>query len=254
MRHWRLGYQLTHSPPPTTIFLPGLVFVCLLPHPHPVTAAVLRPWCGAWAPGGEGSGWGMSQVGGQGPRHLEGFCWHCEYPCAWGYVTLNSKKQAKKWQKQQKTTTTDQESSNGRKKKTCLPDILNKGLQFSFCTVLCKLRSWHWTGRTLNKVLMFFFLVWANTLTNTELVFIVVVFPIFGGGHAKEKNIQESINWPWLVWLSGLSAGLQTGWSPVWFPVRAHAWVVGQVPSWGHVMFLSLSFSLPWPLSKKKSK
>ena len=39
------------------------------------------------------------------------------------------------------------------------------------------------------------------------------------------------------------------------FPVRAHAWVVGQVPSWVHMkgnytlMFLSLSFSLP-PLSK----
>ena len=44
----------------------------------------------------------------------------------------------------------------------------------------------------------------------------------------------------------------------VWFPVRAHAWVVGQVPSRGRVqgnhtlMFLSLSFSLPSPLSKNK--
>ena len=63
---------------------------------------------------------------------------------------------------------------------------------------------------------------------------------------------------PWLVWLSGLSAGLRTKRSPVRFPVRAHAWVVGQVPSRGHtrgnhtLMFLSLSFSLPSPLSKNK--
>ena len=37
---------------------------------------------------------------------------------------------------------------------------------------------------------------------------------------------------PWLVWLSGLSASLWTKMSLVWFPVRAHAWVVGQVPGW----------------------
>ena len=37
------------------------------------------------------------------------------------------------------------------------------------------------------------------------------------------------------MWLSGLSAGLRIKGSLVWFPVRAHAWVVGQVPSagWG---------------------
>ena len=56
---------------------------------------------------------------------------------------------------------------------------------------------------------------------------------------------------PWLVRLSGLSASLQTKGSPVQFPVRAHAWVAGQVPSRGRmggnqtVMFLSLSSSLP---------
>ena len=56
--------------------------------------------------------------------------------------------------------------------------------------------------------------------------------------------------------LSGLSAGLQTKGLPVPFPVRAYAWVAGQVPSWGHIMgnhtlmFLSLSFSFPSPLSK----
>ena len=55
---------------------------------------------------------------------------------------------------------------------------------------------------------------------------------------------------PWLVWLSGLNTSLRIKGSPVRFSVRAHAWVVGQVPSKGHVggnhalMFLSLTFSL----------
>ena len=52
---------------------------------------------------------------------------------------------------------------------------------------------------------------------------------------------------PWLLWLSGLSASLKTKGSPVCLAVRAHAWVVGQVPSGGcargnHTLkFLSLS-------------
>ena len=59
-----------------------------------------------------------------------------------------------------------------------------------------------------------------------------------------------------LVQLSGLSASLRTQGPPVWFPVRAHAWVTGQVPSRGRStsnhtwIFLSLSFPLPSPLSK----
>ena len=59
---------------------------------------------------------------------------------------------------------------------------------------------------------------------------------------------------PWLVWLSGMSTGLQTKGSQVQFPVRAHAWVVGQVPSRGSVrgnhtlMFPPLSPSLPLSL------
>ena len=53
---------------------------------------------------------------------------------------------------------------------------------------------------------------------------------------------------PWLLWLSGLRAGLQTKGSQVWFPVRAHAWVAGQVPRREHakgnhtLMFLFLFF------------
>ena len=59
---------------------------------------------------------------------------------------------------------------------------------------------------------------------------------------------------PWLVWLSGLSTGLQTEGLLVQFPARAHAWVAVQVPSRGRVgdnhtlMFLTLSISLPSPL------
>ena len=54
-----------------------------------------------------------------------------------------------------------------------------------------------------------------------------------------------------------LSAGLRITVSLVQFPVRAHAWAGGQVPSRGHTrsnhkMFLSLPFSLP--CSKKINK
>ena len=55
-----------------------------------------------------------------------------------------------------------------------------------------------------------------------------------------------------------IERGLRTKESLVQFPVRAHAWVVGQVPSrecarGDHtLMFLSLSFSFPSPLSKNK--
>ena len=63
---------------------------------------------------------------------------------------------------------------------------------------------------------------------------------------------------PWLMGLSGPSASLRIKGSPVRFPVRTQAWVSGPVPSRRHMrgnhtwMFLSLSFSLPSPLSKNK--
>ena len=62
---------------------------------------------------------------------------------------------------------------------------------------------------------------------------------------------------PWLVWLSGLSGSLRTKGLPVQFLVRADAWVVGQVPSWGHVrgnqsyMDVSLPLSPSLPLFLK---
>ena len=62
---------------------------------------------------------------------------------------------------------------------------------------------------------------------------------------------------PWLLWLSGLNASLWTKGLLVWFIVRAHVWVVGQVSSWGCVsgnhtlMLLSLFFSLPFSINKE---
>ena len=63
---------------------------------------------------------------------------------------------------------------------------------------------------------------------------------------------------PWLVWLSGLSAGLQT--KGRWFDsLSGHMpGLQARFPSAGRargnhtLMFLSLSFSLPSPLSKNK--
>ena len=69
---------------------------------------------------------------------------------------------------------------------------------------------------------------------------------------------------PQLVWLSGLNASLWTKRSWVWFPAKAHAWVAGQVPSWGcvrgnqliYLSYINVSFLLflPPPLSKNKFK
>ena len=44
-----------------------------------------------------------------------------------------------------------------------------------------------------------------------------------------------------LVWLSGLSTRLQTERLLVQFPVRAHAWVAGQIPISGYVRGVSLT-------------
>ena len=90
--------------------------------------------------------------------------------------------------------------------------------------------------------------------------------------HARPlTSVSDSIRWPCTCVrpmktcfpalagvLSGLSASLCIKGLQVQFPVRAHAWVVGQVPSRACVrgnhtlMFLSLSYSLPSPLPKDK--
>ena len=85
--------------------------------------------------------------------------------------------------------------------------------------------------------------------------------------HAAQVCAHNRLRWPaacvshhnntaQLGRLRGLSTGLRTrGWL-VRFPVRAHAWVVVQVPSRGHergnhtLIFLFLYSSFPSPLSK----
>ena len=62
-------------------------------------------------------------------------------------------------------------------------------------------------------------------------------------------------NVPWLAWLGGLSAGLRTKGLLVPFPVRAHAWVAGQVHSRGctrgnHTDVSFPLFLLPFPSLK----
>ena len=65
--------------------------------------------------------------------------------------------------------------------------------------------------------------------------------------------------WPWLVWLSGLNASLQTERSPVQFPVRARAWITDQVLSWGcargnwSIFLLHIDVSLPLFLPSSSS-
>ena len=59
------------------------------------------------------------------------------------------------------------------------------------------------------------------------------------------------------MWLSGLSASLWNKGSLVRFPVREHAWVVGQVPSWGAreaTIHWCFAPSLPPNLSLKINK
>ena len=47
------------------------------------------------------------------------------------------------------------------------------------------------------------------------------------------------------MWLSGLNASLQTKGSLVRFPVRAHAWVAGQIPVAAHKTKPHIDASLP---------
>ena len=53
------------------------------------------------------------------------------------------------------------------------------------------------------------------------------------GQVCQEVYIFKLYTQHWLLWLNGLSAGLRTKRFPVRFPVWAHAWVAGQVPSGG---------------------
>ena len=87
---------------------------------------------------------------------------------------------------------------------------------------------------------------------------------IFGQDRLMVLFLKIGLVLPWLVWPSRLSAGLGTEGSWVQFPVRACAWVVGQVPGCGRaggnqLMFLthrclSPSFPPSLPCSLKINK
>ena len=53
------------------------------------------------------------------------------------------------------------------------------------------------------------------------------------GKMCPDSEILKRRERPWLVWLSGLSSGLQAKRLPVRFPVRVHAWVAARSPVGG---------------------
>ena len=96
--------------------------------------------------------------------------------------------------------------------------------------------SWNWDTK------------WQNSLWETNLGSWQI--------QSLDMHLSKLREQPQLVWLSGLSAGLWTRGSPIQFPVRAHAWVAGQVPSRvskrkPHVGVSLPLFLPPFPLSKK---
>ena len=117
------------------------------------------------------------------------------------------------------------------------------------------------------RISLFFCIIYSTSISLITYIFKYIVLYIYTYQRYFTRSIitplkdMHSLNWnkeliekPWLVWLSGLSTGLQTKGSLVQFPVRAHAWVVGQIPSEGYergnytLVFLSLSPFLPLSL------
>ena len=84
----------------------------------------------------------------------------------------------------------------------------------------CLYFSYYMAGYVLDRTCMLY--VWI-------LVHCIRIFP---GKISRNKIAGSKVHWflSWLVWLSGVSTDLWTKGSPVQFPVRAHAWVIGQVP------------------------
>ena len=105
--------------------------------------------------------------------------------------------------------------------------------------------SLHWENHVHNAV--------SETLGKGKILFFFLVKFLY-----LVYTIKKGRDMLWLVWLSGLRASLWTKGSLVRFLVRAHAWVVCQVPRSGRMrgnhtlMLLTLSFSFPSPLAKNK--
>ena len=104
--------------------------------------------------------------------------------------------------------------------------------------------------REITCFIYFLFLFFPISLIHIELssckinalLHLVLWFP--GAVLGKVELLKRHIP-PCLVWLSGLSAGLWPKGSLVWFLVRTHAWVAGQVPSMGHKRQPHIDVSLP---------
>ena len=110
-------------------------------------------------------------------------------------------------------------------------------------TSLCKGQS------ALHSLVLRMWYEWSQTCEFWDWLYIPNIIPL------RNLQVVAHVNNPFL--LSGLSAGLIIKRSWVWFPVRAHAWVASQVPGRGRMrskqhINVSLSFSLPSPLSKNK--
>ena len=93
---------------------------------------------------------------------------------------------------------------------------------------------------------------WSSETANSSKKLVPVSFP--------PRGLKQQA-WPWPLWLRWLSMLLPSEKSLVWFLVRAHAWVAGSIPGGQEAtgrcflltsVFLSLSFSIPSPLSKNK--
>ena len=73
-----------------------------------------------------------------------------------------------------------------------------------------------------------------------------------GDNLKQQLPSQKEFDQPWLIWLNGLSAGLRTKALPVQFPVRAHVWVAGHVPSMGYTLMRQPYIDVSLLLSKNK--
>ena len=120
-----------------------------------------------------------------------------------------------------------------------------------FFSSLLNLLGWHW----LTKLYRFQVHIPRYIICTRYCVFTTSQDALF-------KNFKKL---PWLIGLSGLSAGLWTERSLVHFPVRTQAWAAGQVPSWGcargkRSMYLPHTdvslplFSFPALVSKNKQR
>ena len=130
----------------------------------------------------------------------------------------------------------------------CATDSLNLNLGFSFT-----INKFHFDSfRHFSCPLIFKFFSSYRTVKSKHTL------------HEWQVDTSGTYSWskvgkePWLVWFSGLSVVPQTRRLTVQFPGKAHTWVSGQVPGWGHAsgnqsMFLS-SFSLHSSHLKNKFK